>query len=285
MREQAPRLGRSTWLWRRLDFVLFRSIFAGLVACLLILCVVAGKSGDFVLMSLVFVLVVLTSRVFLFPERTFSRWKTYPQRVAAARASVTSYFQAWLMIAGANHLKRMRLQNLVRELESESHFLTGPRRSAILDNLSGKMAVLMIGGDEDPLPGITFVYSIQSIGFEARFCAEFSDPIVGWISEKLRTQSVERVAIVVSMAVDSPNIVRFTSSLIYRYGPLRVSVIPLYVIARTGLALLPETELHDLPTEAYLRLKSYLERAASLATIPPEGEVEHRGAPAPPLLR
>jgi len=159
------------------------------------------------------------------------------------------------------------------------------KESSQFRELVGKLCVIVFRGQENPLATLIFSDSLEAMGFHVHHIENFENLLpheVNEILKPLMEPPVERRVMVLGQGIDDQTS-RVVSYLTQR--SVEALTIPFYSISRHGLSLFEKEQLHDIPTELYLSLKDYIERAASLARGPGDTSLDHRPSEAPRVYR
>jgi hypothetical protein len=261
--------------------IIYRSIVAALVAFFLISAVSLSDRNKTTLaiLAIVFALFALVGLVSWRPI-----YGNFALEIRRSSRALASPFRVWRLNRRANLVRTRQIGRLLSDLDRRRTYLRYLlERSLEFRDLLNNLSIFIFRGHEDPLATLVFSDSLEAMGFHVQHLEnlDYLGALEGReIAHHLIQTSLQRRVIILGQGIDEQ-----TSQLVSYLASLEWMAIPFYLVSRQGMSLFGNDQLHDVPTELYLGLKDYIERAASLAKGPRDPELEHRSSEVPPVYR
>lgn len=272
--------------WRP-DLILLRSILSAVIVSLVIEAVILRDAGRTVSM-LAAVLLAVCAICILVSWRTiyFAVIRMRARRYSGSTSdSIRLWVRAARLLYATKRAQINRVQFLIRDLDRLREPFPYFLESTGLRYFIKSMFVIVVRGPDNPLAALIFADSLKAIGFRVAIFDDFPLEDGENALRDLETERTERVAVIVGDGVREHAISRLVSAFVEGFGPGRVVALPLFSVSKSGMSFFNQDHLSELPTNFYLALKNYLERAASLSKSPEDFQFDRRGDRLPPNFR
>jgi hypothetical protein len=261
--------------------IIYRATLAT-IAALFIICAVGLLETNKTQLAILVLLFASLAIVGLLSWRSIYRSLSF--EVSWMARALASSFRVWRLNQRANSIRTRQTSKLLLELERRrAHLVHLLRGSPELRELVNDLSVLVFRGQENPLATLIFSDSLKAMGFHVQHLESFENlppmemnKVVGHLIQT----SLPRRVMILGRGVDEQ-----TSRVVSYLTSTEWVTVRFYSVSREGLSLFGEEQLHDIPTELYLSLKEYIERAASLGRGPGDTEFEPQSSEVPRVYR
>lgn len=203
--------------------------------------------------------------------------------LASERTRIALHLQTTKLLREADSARRQRLEAVIEFLERRRRQIVPilqdslPFQRFIVDT-----TVVVIPGTGSPIAPIVMSHALKALGFHTVVYDDVLDiesqPEVLQLYKKY---SLRNVLLVLGAGRSDQHLI--LSGLLAHARS--VAIVSLRDLSRTGVGFVPEQLLYELPPEAHVGIKSYLQKAASLVTDGEDFDFERRRGPGAPILR